>query len=121
MNEDNSLLLDVISILPDGVNCYIQAPSLEDEIVLSLMSSTKHEYYKCIKLEGADKDVFLHRLKNYPIEEYFHSIEIKLDDKLLFEGYDGVEFGTISNTIKVPEWFTDKYFKAEMYNISNKW
>lgn len=121
MDENNSLLLDVISILPDGVDCYIQAPSLEDEVILGLMSPTQHEYYKSIKLEGVNKEVFLQRVKNNPIEEYFHSVEIKLDDKLLFEGYDGIEFGTISNTIKLPEWFREKYIKAEMCNISNEW
>jgi hypothetical protein len=121
MNENNSLLLDVINILPDGIDCYIQAPSLEDKTILGLMSLTEHAYYKSVKLEGNNKKVFLQQVKEHPIEEYFQSIEIKFDGKLLFVGYDGIEFGIISNTIKLPEWFVDKYVKAEMCNISNEW
>jgi hypothetical protein len=121
MREKQSLLIDVISILPNEVDCYIQAPSLEDDVILSLMNATKYDYYKCIKLTGATKDVFIKRINNFQVEEYFQSIEIRLNEKLLFEGYDGIKFGIISNSIRLPEWFINKYVKTGMCNTSNEW
>ena len=121
MSNKKTLLVDVISILPDEVDCYIQAPSLEDVVILGLMSTTRYEYYKCIKLNSPNKEIFINRVMGYPIEEYFQSVEIRLNDKILFEGYDGVEFGIISNSIKLPEWFMDTYIKTGMCNSSNEW
>lgn len=121
MNNIQSLLLDVITILPNEIDCYIQAPSLEDDVILSLMNTTKNDYYKCIKLTGPAKDIFMERIVNFQIEGYFQSIEIRLNEKLLFEGYDGVEFGIISNTIRIPQWFVNKYLKTGMCSTAKDW
>lgn len=121
MSNRKSLLIDVISILPNEVDCYIQAPSLEDEVILSLMNVTEYEYYRLIKLKGNSKEIFINRIENYSIEEYFQSLEIKLNDILLFKGHDGVEFGIISSSIKLPEWFINRYVKTGMCNTSNDW
>jgi hypothetical protein len=121
MKNIESLLIDVLNILPEGVDCYIQAPSLEDEVVLSMMNDTEFNYYKIIKLDDITKEKFLERVKNYPISVYFQSIEIRLKNKLLFEGYDGVEFGIISYTIVLPEWFVAKNIKTKTCGVSNEW
>lgn len=120
MDTSNSLLFDVINILPEGVDCEIQAPSLEDEVLLHLMRKTEFEDHP-IKLEGENKKVFLERIKCHPVEEFFNRVEIKLCNKTLFEGYDGVEFGVISKTIELPNWFIDKYIKKDLCIISNEW
>ena len=119
--NDNSFFVDVIRILPDATDCYIQAPSLDDEIILNLMSSTSQGYYKLIKLIDDNKLALIQRVKDFQVEEFFHSVEIKLKDKLLFEGYDGVEFGIISKTVNLPKWFIDTYVTAKICNISNDW
>ena len=38
MENNDLFLLDVLNILPPEVDCYIQAPSLDDEVVISLMN-----------------------------------------------------------------------------------
>ena len=121
MSETRSLLLDVINILPENIDCYIQAPSLDDEVTLSLMQTTQFDYYKVINLNGQNKERFIQRIKEADVESYFHSVEIKLNSQLLFEGHDGVEFGTISNTVNLPQWFIDNYVTDGLCAVSNTW
>ena len=117
MGEGQLFLIDVINILPDGVDCYIQAPSLEDSVIISLLSTTKYEYYKSLKLQGVTKEILMNHGSKYAIEEYFQSIEIRFNDKLLFEAYDGVEIGVISKNLELPQWFINKYVKEGMCNF----
>ena len=121
MSEKRSFLLDVINILPEDIDCYFQAPSLDDESILSLMQTTQFDYYKVISLSGLNKTRFIQRIKEADIESYFHSVEIKLNNQLLFEGYDGVEYGTISNTVKLPQLFIDDYVNTGLCNVSEAW
>lgn len=113
--------IDVIAILPQEIDCYIQAPSLEDKIIINMMRQTEYDYYTCIHLNEANKRVFIERLRNSTVVEYFHSIEIKKDLILLFEGYDGIESGTFSKTVNIPSWFKEKYKENWIYSISKDW
>lgn len=51
---------------------------------------------------------------------YIQNMQVKKDGILLFEGFDGVEFGTISKTILIPEWFKEKYI-PDTCTVSMEW
>jgi hypothetical protein len=113
---------DVLRILPDKINCIIQAPSIENEEILNAMEDTESSY-KIIKLNGhIEKENLIKKLGG---EDVFHFqyIEIKspLSNKKLFEAWDGVEYGAISKDVKIPDRFREKYFDIEMYYVSNEW
>jgi len=121
MTETQSYIIDIIRILPNEASCFIQAPNLSNSEILTLMSPTKFEYYKEIKLTEANKKKMIENIMTKNIEEDFQSIEIKYKNQLLFEGYDGMEYGIISKTFELPIWFVDKYIKNDMCSISKEW
>jgi len=113
-NNDDSLLINVLKILPEEIDCYIQAPSLENESILNMMSETEWDYYKLIKINNLNKESFCNSLNDSTITQYFQNIELKNSNKMLFQGFDGVEIGIISKYIKIPIWFRDKYIISDM-------
>lgn len=47
-------------------------------------------------------------------------IEIRQNGVLLFEGFDGCVYGTISKNAIIPKWFKEKHF-PENCTLSNEW
>jgi hypothetical protein len=121
MINSYSLLIDVLSILPREVDCYIQAPSLEDSIILKMMKNTDFEYFKLITITSENREIFLNQIKKTSAHDYFHNIQIKISNKLLFEGYDGVEYGILSNSINIPDWFKKEYIIENVCTVSSEW
>ncbi len=121
MIDDSSLLISVFKILPDDIDFYVQAPSLEDETILNMMDNTGYAYYKLIKLDSLKKRFFINHLETHSAVQYFQNIEIKNGDTLLFQGFDGIEFGILSKNVKMPEWFKEKCIDTGDCTISNDW
>lgn len=121
MTQGQSYITDLFSIFPSGAICYIQAPDLNNPEILNLMLPTTFEYYKELKLTELNKEKLMAAVVKENIESDFQSIEIRVDDKLLFAGYDGMEYGIISKTLELPVWFIEKYANSEMYSISKEW
>lgn len=121
MTESQSYTIDILKILPNEASCFIQAPNLEDSEILTLMQDTQFEYYKVIKLTDANKKKLIEKVAAQNIIEDFQSLEIRYNNQLLFEGYDSMEYGTISKTVELPIWFIDKYLKREMFTVSKDW
>ena len=121
MENNISFLIDVLTILPENVDCFIQAPSLEDKYILNLMINTKLDYYKQIKINKIVKQEIIKRIKNFPITQYFQSIVIYINDIKIFEGYDGFEYGIISKNLSLPSWFKTKHIITENCSISKDW
>jgi hypothetical protein len=121
MDNNEMFFVDILKIMPDNIDCYIQSPDLEDNIIKKMMSSTEYDYYQSIHLNGSNRDSFIERLKKETIVEYFQNVEIKKGSILLFEGYDRIEFGRISKTINIPVWFKEKYKEDWNYAISTDW
>lgn len=115
MDNSLSFLIDIINIMPEGSNFYVQAPSLEDKETLDLMSPSEYEYYKVLKPKYPDKRKFIGRISKANVERFFQSVEIRFNSKLLFKGWDAIEFGEISKTVILPLWVIDKYKNKEMY------
>jgi len=121
MNLASQFFVDVLNILPDNIKCFFQAPSLENETIQGMMTQSEYVYFNLIIVNEVNKNIFIKEILAHPIVDYINSIEIRLNNKLLFEGYDGLEYGTFSNSVIIPQWFTDKYASEEMYMISNEW
>lgn len=115
--------VDILNILPEELDCFIGTYDLDDDIVLNLMSDVKNggDFDKFIHLNKHNKKLFIERLTKTTIAEYFQIIEIKMNNVLLFKGYDGIESGKISKKITIPAWFKEKYKEDWDYSISLEW
>src|SRR4051812_13480665 len=119
--EELVFFKDVINILPSEIICFIQAPSLDDNEIIEPMIES--DGYKVVTLTSLDmKFNFIEKIDENILFQ-FHYIEIKsvLNNKKLFEAWDGVEFGHFSNDIEIPNWFREKYFDEGMYHVSDEW
>ncbi len=119
MNERQEYLIEVINLVPDESILFIQAPSIKNSSLIDLMTSSLFEYYTQIVLTQINKKEIIKIVINENIQEYFQSIEIQYHDKLLFVGYDGMEFGLCSEELNLSNSFIDEYItKNEMCRIS---
>ncbi|SEH89699.1 hypothetical protein SAMN02927937_02006 [Paenimyroides aquimaris] len=119
-NEHNNFLVDILSILPNKVECLIQAPSLENLTIQKKTKKSKYDYYNLINLTEENKKDFIDEELNNSIGNFIQNIQIRKGDSLLFEGYDGVEYGVISKHLIIPDWFIKKYV-PDTCTISNEW
>jgi len=119
-NEHNEFLINVLNILPDDIDCLIQAPCLENSIIQNMMLDSEYDYYKLIRFDREKKTNFINQEINNLIGNYIQNIQIKKGVDLLFEGFDGVEYGTLSKLLIIPDWFKEKYV-PDICMISNEW
>lgn len=117
---ENSFFIDVLNILPEKVECFIQAPSLDNVIIQEMFENTDYDYYKLLSLDETNKKTVLRQELETSFSIYIQSIEIKENGVLLFEGFDGVEYGTISKHILIPNWFKEKYI-PDTCVVSSDW
>jgi len=89
--------------------------------MLSMLHPTKFPYYKSVILAGPDRKSFLKQIEVPFILNHFQSVEIKFNDRLLFEGYDGMEYGSISKSILLPQKFINEYINGEYCIVSTEW
>ena len=121
MNDTQSYIIDVITLVPNNSICYIQAPSIENSGFLSLMQPSSLPHYSQIVLTLNNKKLLTELIANENVEEYFQSIEIRYNNKLLFEGYDSMKYGTISKELELSTQFKKMYIKEDMCIISEDW
>jgi hypothetical protein len=121
MTNNQTLCIDVLSLMPNGSICFIQAPTLENLKILQLMRPSPFAYFREITLNEISKRIIKEEVIINYIQEDFQSIEIRFNNKLLFEGYDGIEYGLISKSINLPTWFINRHIKTENCGISQKW
>lgn len=121
MTQEQSFVIEVIALVPDESILFIQAPGIETSEILKLMEPSEFDYYTQIKLTAQNKKLLNKILVNEGAQEYFQNIEVKFNDKLLFEGHDGMEIGIISRSLKLPDKFIENYINTEMCIVSNEW
>ncbi len=117
---ENSFLINLLKILPEEVDCFIQAPSLDNEVIQAMFQKTKFDYFNLICLNEISKGKFLEQELKTSFSIYIQNIEIMKNGHLLFKGYDGVEYGIISKEIPIPKWFKEKYI-PDTCLISSEW
>lgn len=116
----HNLFVDVLSILPDELECYIQAPSLRNSFIIGLLSNSTFDYYKLLKIDSTNRNDILMQEVDSNFSIYIQHILIKKDQVQMFEGFDGIEFGYISKSIVIPSWFNEKYIPDDC-SISQLW
>ena len=122
MTETQSYIINVIQLVPENSICFIQAPNIECHSALNnLFMPSEFSYYQQVTLSHANKEAISDIIKDEEVEGYFQSVEIRHDGKLYFEGYDGMEYGTISKDINLPESFIKDYINGGMCIVSNEW
>ncbi len=121
MNNYELFFIDVMKIMPSTVDLYFYAPGLEDHIILKMIKNTNEETTKWIHLDEKGKNLFLSRLSEEIIIEFFQWLQIKVNGNTLFEGFDGIESGIFSRNINIPKWFVEKYKNEGVYSLSNEW
>lgn len=122
MTDTQSYIINVINIVPDNSVCFIQTPGVEHSSALNnLLTPSKFPYYHQVILSLLNKEALIKIVKDEKVQEYFQSMEITTNNKLNFEGYDGMEYGTISKDIKLTDNFIRDYVDEHMCVVSEKW
>jgi hypothetical protein len=111
---------DILQILPENSNIIIYTTDNElnfklPNIVLDILEKDRKFQMKN-NLEN--RTTFFLSINAHNIID---RIEIKQNNELLFEGYDGMEFGTISKKTTLPVFFIENYIKGDMCMISKDW
>lgn len=118
---EQDFFIDVLKIMPENSVCYLQAPNLSSTALLSKLSPSEFEYYLLLKLDTINRLLIIDCVLSENVQEDIQMIEIKYNNKLLFQGFDGVEYGTISNKLKLTDDFIHKYINNDLCNISMEW
>lgn len=118
--KKNDFLVDLMKILPEKIECLIQAPSLDNKIIQEMFQNSDYDYYELLELDDVRKKIFIDQALKTSFGVYIQKIEIKENGILLFEGFDGIEYGMISNKVSVPQWFIERYI-PDICVISTKW
>lgn len=118
--EKANMFLDLLKILPLNLECYIQAPSLENDYIKSIAKKTVWGFYNLVIINKENIDLIISQEVKTSFSIYIQRIEIKKNNLPLFEGFDGMEYGFISNKIIIPEWFRNLYI-PDACNISADW
>ncbi len=116
---ENDFFIDVILFMPYNVDCYIQAPDLDIDLIRNLIVSCNIPYYERVKLTPNSKAQIINLESQFQISQWIQSMEIRKDSELLFEGYDSVNYGLFSKNITIPYWFKNKHIND--FSISHNW
>jgi hypothetical protein len=74
-----------------------------------------------VDLDESNQKILLEWNENDDFLDFVERLEIVKGDKLLFEGYDGMEFGTISKYVDIKEAFRKHYINGDSCIISENW
>ena len=102
-------------------SCIIKMTTTKDDFdeLLSGVSVSFDGIHYVINLNDRNNINKLIYDTNFP--EYVVDMEIWFEDRLLFEGYDNLEYGKISKNISLPKDFISNYVEDETCMISSQW
>lgn len=118
-NNENDFFLDIIRLFSTDCDCYLQAPDMDKELIKNLMDDCTIPYYVKIRITVENALRLTDLESHHHISQWIQSMEVRKDEKLLFEGYDSVEYGLFSKEITIPDWFRSKH--GEDFGISPDW
>jgi len=121
MITEKTFFIEILNLLPNNSVLYIQAPDLNSIKISNILKETEFPYYQSIHLNDENRMQIIDSVLTEDVLGYIHSAEIRFKSKLLFEGYDGMEFGTISKEIVLSEKFKNSYIEGDMCTISTEW
>lgn len=121
MKKEKTFFIDSLNLMPINSICFFQAPNLDSPELQNLLNATDHAYYVSLELSSINLKLFIKKIIDDDIQDDIQSIEIRVGNKLLFKGFDSVEFGTISKDIILPNEYKNKYINNDFCNISENW
>ncbi len=116
----NFFFIDLLKIFPDDIICYMQAPCLENPVIQNLWKDSDYDHNKYLQFDQSVKNIIIRQEIETSFSEYINRMQIRIKGILVFEGFDGIEYGVISQMVNIPKWFADLYV-PETCMISSKW
>ena len=113
MTEEQSILADILKIVPDNSICYINAPSIADDSAVLKLLTPADNYDWCLTLTADNKQKLADIISSESIQDYFHLLDIKYGDLHLCESYDGMCTVILPDIQNIPRWFEDKYINDQ--------
>jgi len=113
MREELEFMIDTIEIVPDNSICYIQAPSVDNSNFLELFTKSKYNWARQVVLSSENKQKIKKLLLSSELENQFQNVTIEKEEEKIFEGFDGMEIGTISKKLNLPNWYVEKYVETK--------
>ena len=109
MTDEQSIIIDILKIVPDNSICFINAPSIykDSKILQLLIPSTDYDW--SLALTPENKIILSDIIISESIQNEFHKLDIIINNFRLCESYDGMCTVILSNKLDIPEWFTNKY------------
>lgn len=116
----NDFFLDIIHLFSaTDCDCYLQAPDLDNDLIQDFLDDCTIPYFVKIRLSAENALRFTDLELNHRVSQWIQSMEIRKDAKLLFEGYDSIEYGLFSKEVAIPDWFRGKH--KENFGTSPNW
>lgn len=120
MKRNGSFLLDLLSMVSsDNIVCYIQAPDIEN--LYSILSISDDPALMLMKTDAISLKIIEEEIKLNNIQDYIQYITFIKGNNVIYEGYDGLEYGIFSKYFNIPHWFIEKYEKYDCYGIATTW
>ncbi|MEL4309112.1 hypothetical protein [Joostella sp. CR20] len=123
ITETQQFFIDVLKLFPveETSVLLIQAPYEELDEIFKKISFKNDDIHQFVKFDRKNIELVLFETIYNDFVGYIQSIEIKVDDRKIFEGYDTMEYGMFSNKFNLPKEFKEKYTKMDMCMISEDW
>lgn len=122
ITENQQFFLDIIKLVPfEKSVLLLQAPYEEILPVIEKIRYRNDGIHDYIKLNAANREILLFEIIHNSIDEYIQSLDILVDGKKIFEGYDGMEYGLISKDVQLSPEFKEKYIDGNMCGVSREW
>ena len=123
ITETQQFFIDILKLIPiEKSSIIIQSPHEEILAVFKKINFKKEsDISESINLDKRSREILTAEIIYNDIEEFIHSLEIRVNDKKIFEGYDGMEYGLFSKDFALPKEFKEKYTKLDMCMVSEDW
>lgn len=123
ITETQQFFIDVLKLFPveETSVLLIQASYEELAEIFKKISFKNDDIHQFVKLDRKNIELILFEAIYNDFVGYMQSMEIKVDDRKIFEGYDAMEYGMFSKKFNLPKEFKEKYTKMDMCMISEDW
>ena len=123
MDESQQFFLETLKVIPikESTILLVQAPYEELLSIFEKISFKNDGIYQHIVLNKENIKSLLYEIIYNEFSGYIQSLEILVDGRKIFEGYDGMEYGEFSKNFKLPEDFEKRYIEKDMCLFSDEW
>lgn len=122
LEESQQLFIDILESMPPDVRLFIQSPHEE---VLSMIENMPHKkegaFYVINLSNDSIKQSLSQAVLEDEIEQFMQNVEVRTSSNaVIFKGYDGMEYGEITNTMELPD-NLQKHVVSETLIVARDW